>query len=140
MHVVDASVWVSRFVPGDEHYVFSQNWLKSVIERDELLASPALILPEVAGAIARRTGSVDLGSRAVTLLQRLPDARMVSVDGELAQVAARLAGKLHLRGADAVYLALAYQLSIPMVTWDREQLARGGRVTTVLSPEQALKG
>ncbi|MBI4287252.1 MAG: type II toxin-antitoxin system VapC family toxin [Chloroflexi bacterium] len=139
MHVVDASVWVSRFVPGDEHHLLSRSWLARCVSEGDVRVSPALVLPEVAGAISRRTDSTDLGNRAVKLLLKLPNARLVLIDGLLAGAAAGLAAELHLRGADAVYLAVSYRLGIPLVTWDQEQLARGGRVTTVLTPEQALK-
>lgn len=139
MHVVDASVWVSRFVSGDEHYVVSRTWLTSVIEREDILASPVLLLPEVAGAIARRTNSAEWAVKAVSLLQELPNARIVSLDGALAEKATSLAAELHLRGADAVYLALAHQLNIPLISWDNEQLIRGGRLVAVLTPGQALR-
>jgi predicted nucleic acid-binding protein len=35
-----------------------------------------------------------------------------------------MAADYGLRGADAVYAALAAQLAIPLVTWDAEQIAR----------------
>ena len=38
-----------------------------------------------------------------------------------------LAIRLRLRGADAVYVALAEQLGIPIVTWDGEMLKSDGR-------------
>jgi predicted nucleic acid-binding protein len=64
---------------------------------------------------------------------RLPGLRLVPVGAELGRQAARLAADLRLRGANAVYVAVAARLDIPLVTWDGEQLARAGgrvRVTT----------
>ncbi len=139
VYVVDASVWVSRFVPGDEHHLLSRNWLAALVTGGDNVVSPALLLPELAGAIARRTGSADLATRAVELIQEHPIARLVPIDALLAEVAARLAGELRLRGADAVYVAVAHQLGIPLITWDHEQLAKGVRVTKVFTPEQTLK-
>ena len=140
VYVVDASVWVSRFVPGDEHHLLSRSWFAALVTEGDKVVSPALLLPELAGAIARRTGSADLAIRAVELVQEYPIVRLVPIDALVAEVAARLAGELRLRGADAVYLAVAYQLGIPLITWDHEQLAKGVRVATVLTPEQAFKG
>lgn len=140
MHVVDASVWVSRFLPGDEHHLASREWLAAGMGHARGLVSPALVLPEVAGAISRRTDSIGLGSKAAKLIESLPGCRLVPVDGPLAEIAAKLAAELHLRGADAVYLAVSYRLGIPLVTWDHEQLARGERVAAVLTPQQALQG
>ena len=97
-----------------------------------------LVLAEVAGAVARRTGLSELGTRAVTLVRHLPDARLVPVDAELAQLGARVAAQLRLRGADALYVALARRLGAPLVTWDQEQLERGRQLVTVLNPQEAL--
>ncbi len=140
VYVVDASVWVSRFVPGDEYHLLSRSWLATMLTRGDNVASPALLLPELAGAIARRTGFVDLATRAVELIQEHLTVRLIPIDALLAEEGARLAGKLRLRGADAVYVAVANQLGIPLITWDHEQLTKGGRVATVLTPGQALKG
>ena len=55
-------------------------------------------------------------------MQRLLQTRLVPVEADLARRSARIARELKLRGADAVYVALARRLGIPLVTWDRDQL------------------
>lgn len=134
MYVVDASVWVSRFVDGDTHHAASRLWLARLIEEDATIAAPALLLAEVAGAIARRTGYPGLALRALSLLQRLPNMRLVPIESELSQLAGRLAADLGLRGADAVYVSLAHRLGVPLVTWDREQRERSASSIHVLTP------
>jgi len=134
VYVVDASVWVSRFVPSDAHHEPSRAWLRAQIDQGETIAAPALTLAEVAGAVARRTGLPELGARAVSLLQRLPNTRLVPLDAQLAQLSASLAAELHLRGADAVYIALAQRLGVPLITWDQEQRDRGQHAVTALTP------
>ena len=52
----------------------------------------------------------------------------------LADVALRLAAHLHLRGADATYVALAQHLDVPLVTWDDELLQRTGGIISVYTP------
>ncbi len=78
---------------------------------------PALLLPEVSGAIARQTGRPELALRAVSLIQSLSNMRLVVIDAELSGLAARLAANLRLRGADAVYISLARRMGIPLVAW-----------------------
>ena len=135
MYVVDTSVWVSRFVPNDVHHQLSQRWLEGALTRGELLAAPALLLAEVAGAVSRRTGRPELAARAIDLLEQLPHSRLVTVDPQLASLAARLAGQHRLRGGDALYVALAQQLGFSLVTWDREQAERGRTATPVFAPQ-----
>jgi len=140
VYVVDASVWVSRFVPPDVHYAPSYRWLQAVINRGELIASPAVLLPEVAGAISRRTGRPGPAARAVELLGQLPNLRLVVVDAALAGLAAGLAGRYSLRGADSLYVALAERAGFTLVTWDQEQLERAGDVTPAITPQEAPAG
>lgn len=133
--VVDASVVVSRLVPHDVHHEASRRWLARHVTEGGLLIAPALLLPEVAGAIARRTGEPRLASRAVDAVLRLPELRLVPVDDVLARTAARLAGELRVRGADALYIAAAVALRLPLVTWDVEQRDRASPLVEVLVPE-----
>jgi predicted nucleic acid-binding protein len=55
MVVVDASVWVARLVPLDGYHQAARDWMAAQRAENVLLISPALLLPEVGGAIARRT-------------------------------------------------------------------------------------
>jgi predicted nucleic acid-binding protein len=100
-----------------------------------LVIAPALLLPEIAGAVARRTGAPRLAQRAVEALLGLPALRLVPVDDVLARRASGLAGQLRLRGADAVYIATAATLRQPLVTWDGEQRDRATGVIQVMAPE-----
>jgi len=133
--VVDASVWVSRLVPQDAHYGDSRRWLEKHISGGGLLTAPALLLAEVAGAISRRTGEPDLANRAVETILRVPGLRLVSIDALLAKEAATLAADLGLRGADALYVAVAQHLDVPLVTWDREQGEKSAGVIDAHAPE-----
>ncbi len=134
MTVMDASVWVSALVPPDINYAASRLWLNRYLADGGIIIIPALLLSEVAGAISRRTGQPDLGHRAANAVLRIPNLRLVSVDARLGKEAAELAADLRLRGADAVYVALARYLGIPLITWDREQQARARAVIVVRTP------
>jgi predicted nucleic acid-binding protein len=126
--VVDASVWVARYLVADVHHAESVAWLTRQIGEVTFLVGPALLLPEVAAAIARRTGDATLAAAAIAHLRRFPLLRLEPLDEDLATHAAALASSLRLRGADAVYAAVARQLGIPLVSWDGEQVTRAGAV------------
>lgn len=136
MSVVDASVWVAAMVEKDRHHRESRAWLAHRINAGESLAIPELALPEIAGAIARRTGEATLGVRAVRRVLATPRLTLVAANGPTWRLATMLAAGLGLRGADAVYLAVARRLGEPLVTWDGEMLARAGDDVTVVSPER----
>ena len=120
MHVVDASVWVSRFIPTDVHYQSSHEWLGNQVALNDVAVSPAILLAEVVGAILRRTGNSELGMIVVGLMQRFPNVRLVPIDASLAALSAQLAVTLRLRGSDTLYVATAHRLGVPLITWDRE--------------------
>jgi predicted nucleic acid-binding protein len=134
--VVDASVVVSRLVPHDVHHAASRAWLTRHVSDGGLVVAPALLLPEIAGAVARRTRVPRLARRAVEAILRLHALRLVPMDTVLARTAADLAGRLRLRGADAVYIATAVTLQLTLITWDVEQRQRAARVIHIVAPDE----
>jgi predicted nucleic acid-binding protein len=51
----------------------------------------------------------------------------------------RLAARLRLRGADAVYVALAAAYREPLITLDAEMFERASGVAEAFTPEQWLQ-
>jgi len=133
--VLDASVWVSRLVSQDEFHAAVKSWMEEQREAGVQFISPALLLAEVGGAISRRTGDPVLGKRAITQLENLPGLRLVEMDNELVRQAAKLAAELGLRGADSMYVAVARQLDLPLVTFDVDQHQRAKERIAVHSIE-----
>lgn len=136
MSVIDASVWVSRFLPDDAYHAASSRWVKQVSGAGGLLVSPASMMAEVAGAIARRTGDRHLGYQIIQQIRRIPTLQIVAIDDSLGMYSAQLASDLHIRGADALYIATASRLQLPLITWDREQLDRARALIGVQTPEE----
>lgn len=122
--VVDASVWISRYVPADVHHAASRAWLYAHLSAGGRILAPTLLLTEVAGAIVRRTGNAAVAQQIRRQLRSLMGVWWIGLSGEMAERATDVAVAFHLRGADAVYVALADRLHVPLVTWDGEQLTR----------------
>ena len=135
MEVVDASVMVAVVHRQDPFHQVSRAWFEAYLQAGGQLAAPLLIMSEVAGVIRRETGAPELARQAVDWLYTLPELHRFPLDEALASVAADLAIELALRGADAVYVALADQLQLPLVTWDRQQLERGSRRILARRPD-----
>lgn len=136
MIVIDASVWVSRLMLDDAFHEVSRAWMGEVVEAGEMLVAPIILLAEVAGAIARRTGNPRLGHQSVQQIRQVPTLQIIDIDNSLGDYAAQVASDLRLRGADATYVAVADRFDIPLVTWDQELLDRAGAVISVQMPEQ----
>ncbi len=132
MPVVDASVVVALNHGADPQHERCLGWLRGCLERGERLVAPHLLLVEVAAAVRRLTGRPGLARAATAGLQEW--LGFFSLDGARAAAAAQVAAATGVRGADAVYLALAQELGEPLVTLDRQQLERGRAVAEVRRP------
>jgi len=132
--IVDANVWVSSLIATDVHQSASQAWLQRAMTEGTPIAIPLLALAEIAGALSRREGRTDLAEAAVAQVLGNPAVRVVTLDLTLGRLAAEIAAHQRLRGADAVYVATARALDMPLLTWDRELHARARGVVTVLYP------
>jgi predicted nucleic acid-binding protein len=131
MSVVDASVWVSVLSAREPHHDQSRRWLRS---QSGPITIPALALSEVAGAVARRTGSTEDGRTAVKTVLATPELRIVSVTDDVGLDAAELAASYRLRGADAIYVAVARMLALPLATLDAEIEGRAAAIVKVVFP------
>ncbi|HZS01642.1 MAG TPA: PIN domain-containing protein [Chloroflexota bacterium] len=134
MIVVDASVWISSLIEQDINHPISLQWFEAYTDGGGVLVEPVFFLVEVAGAVARLRGSPADGKLAASRLSAISGLRLVGQDAQFSEAAADLAADLRLRGADAIYVATAHLLGIPLLTWDREQRERAGAVVRVHTP------
>ncbi len=124
MYTIDASVHISALCPAEVDSAASQAFLALVRQHRLPLFSPTLLLVEVAAAVARVFGDADRALTLAQALRGLPNQTLVPLDEDLADRAAGLAARARLRGADAVYAAVAQQYGTILVTVDRQQLER----------------
>ena len=89
---------------------------------------------EVAGAVSRRTQNIADAHAAASQLHTLPFLQLIPLEASLVQDATDLAADLGLRGADALYVALARQLGVPLVSFDHEQLTRPALLILTIQP------
>ena len=134
MPVIDASVYVSLANEADRNHDSCFAWFESCLGEHQKIASPGLLLVEVAASIRRLTGSTQLARRVLSELQETELIELYPLTAVRSETAADLAASTGVRGADAVYLALAMELDETLVTLDRQQLERGKGVTDVKKP------
>lgn len=134
MPVIDASVYVSLANEADRNHDRCLSWYESSLLQADPLAAPSLLLVEVAAAIRRLTGSRRLALRSVSDIQDTERIELFPLTTRRSEAAADLAAMTGVRGADALYLALAVELREPLITLDRQQLERGNGVAMVKKP------
>lgn len=134
---IDASVFVSAARPSEALYPLSYRFLQKA--KGAEIFCPTLILSECVAAIARPTGDSILSRRLVSLIRHFPGMTLVALDKGIAAHAAEIAIENRLRGADAVYVAVAEDFDSALISWDEEMLKRSAETVLAMSPERWLK-
>ena len=138
MFVVDASVYIADVRPSEPYHPDARAFLDHLRRNGEPAYAPITALAEVAGGISRGTGRPGLTRRLTSLLGRVPNFIFVPVDEILGQQAAEIAGAQQIRGCDAIYVALAQQLGMTLITLDGEQRQRVPVTVIAQTPGVAL--
>lgn len=138
MYTVDASVWVNSFDQREPGHEISRRVLERLRDQTVSVILPHLVLAEVAGAVSRTRNNPAQALAFATAIGYLPNVRLVSLDASLAQQAAQLAAQHGLRGADAVYAAVAIQANCTLITLDNEHLTRLIGIVPTQRPIEAL--
>jgi predicted nucleic acid-binding protein len=138
MYTVDASVWVNAFDQREPGHQVSRQFLEALRNQALPVIVPNLVLAEVAGAISRTRRTSAQAQAFATALSRLPHVTVRVLDEGCALHAITLAAQHGLRGADAVYAAVAREAGSTLVTLDNEHLTRLASLLTVCTPAVAL--
>jgi predicted nucleic acid-binding protein len=131
---IDASVIVSAAHAPDVNHTDSFEFLRRIRLQNEGVFCPTLVLTECAAAIARQTNLPDQAQRVLSHIEAFPNMSLISLDLDLARRAAQIAISQRLRGADAVYVAVAESFEATLITWDSEMVSRSAPVASALTP------
>ena len=138
MYVPDASVWVARFWRNDPRHADAYEWLQRATQSGQPIYAPTFLLAEVSGAISRRVGTVRSAQEAVREIRTMSTSDEITffeLDEELLNESVDIAARYRLRGADAIYVAVAHVANSTLVTLDNEQRDRAaGLVETITIP------
>lgn len=137
-YTLDASIFVNAFNPHEEGHAASLQILSAIQDRGDPVIVPTLLVAEIAAAVARATEDSVGALQYALATAALPQLTLVPLTAAVARQAAELAATHRLRGADAVYVAVARRYGTTIVSRDQEQRTRGGAVVTCQTPEEAL--
>ena len=139
MYCIDASVIVNSFFPGESHHQDSRELMKKIQTNQINVYLPEIILPEVSSAIARGTNDSDLAIEFVEQLLAIPTFNFIPIDREISFLAAELAARYKLKGADAIYVATAKYFNTPLITLDLHQKEKAHLCINVFTPKEIDK-
>ncbi|MBP1464371.1 type II toxin-antitoxin system VapC family toxin [Candidatus Chloroploca sp. M-50] len=138
MDTLDANIFVRDASPNDPEHATCHALMAHLYQRMTTIIVPFLVLPEIAGALSRSFRDPMRARLEVDLLRDLRHIQFVPLDAAITYEAAELAADRALRGADAVYVAVARRYGCALVTLDREQRERAALVVRALTPTEAL--
>lgn len=134
MYTIDASVHISALNKAEPESGESRAFLEQIRKQSISIFSPTLLIVEIATAIA---GIFDDPIRGIALAQAirlLPNQMFITLDDSLAIEAGRIGAQHRLRGADAIYAAVARNSNCILVTLDKQQLVRLAGILDVKKP------
>lgn len=138
-YTIDASVFISSARTQEAHHSVSVEFLKQLRLQQPVVFCPSLTLAECSAAIARRTGDLVLARDLVLLVKTFVGMTLFPLPVSLAERAAQIAAAQQLRGADAIYVAVAEESGTTLITWDNEMLKRGPAVVATITPADWLQ-
>ena len=116
MLTIDANVFVSASAPAETHHSASLTFIGRI----------------------RPTSDTALATQTISGIRLLPRLTLVALTEKQAERAAQIAITCRLRGADAVYVAVAQKHNTTLITWDQELLTRGAAAVPVMTPSDWL--
>jgi predicted nucleic acid-binding protein len=137
-YTLDASVVMNAFNPAEAGHAVSLQLQTAIQAQSIQVIVPTLLLTEVAATIGRVLGDAPRARDFAVRLSRLPYLRFASLTRPLALEAANLAADYRLRGADAVYVAVARQFGTTLVTLDEQQRTRAAMSISIRTSAEAL--
>lgn len=137
---IDASVWIAAADVTDRFHQPSRDLLRKVIAEGIAVIQPAFARTEVACALARRLRDGAQGQLLTHSLMNRMVTSEVAIDSAFLTVTETIGTSQFLRGADALYAAVAQQSQSVLISWDNEHLQRASGFTPtewlVVNPKQ----
>lgn len=134
MFCIDASVIISAKREIEPESARSKNFLDNIERGRHNVFFPEIIITEVAFGLFRATKDVDFTKTFITAMRKVPNFIFMPVDSRLTGTATEIICETGLRSADAMYVALAHEYHLTLVTLDREQLKKGGTIVPARLP------
>jgi predicted nucleic acid-binding protein len=129
---------LNAFNPAEAGHAASLQ-LQTILQAQAIpVVAPTLLLAEIAAMISRVLNDTPRAQAFARRLSRLPYLEWVPLTRAFGLIAADLAAQNRLRGADAVYAAVALRSGTTPITLDREHLTRLTGIVSTRTPTEVL--
>ncbi|MBU4299034.1 type II toxin-antitoxin system VapC family toxin [Patescibacteria group bacterium] len=136
MYVIDASVFLSGFFNYEPYYEESQKCLDYFKENFSIpIFLPEFVIPEVGCVITRMIKKPKLGIEFAKSLREFLNFKFIPIDRHIADLSLEIGSILYLRGADAIYVAVAYNFNSTLISLDKEHLKKAKKLIRVIHPK-----
>jgi len=122
MVVVDSNVFVSMFSEKDPNFNKAQKVLEKIVEKTIKVEVPSVFLPEICGAI-RRIANKGFASSVKKEIKQWIGSKLISIyeiTEKRMEDSSDIAIKLSLKGGDSIFVSLADELDVELLTFDKE--------------------
>ncbi len=134
MYCVDASVLLSAARGTERYSAQSRAFFDDVRGNRRQIFLPEIALGELASGLFRATDDASYVREYLSTLSALPNISFVAIDRNLSALSIDIILGTKLRAADALYVALALDYRLTLVSLDREQLQKAERFIAVQEP------
>lgn len=135
MLTIDSSVIVSSFLKHERYHKQAKEFLNKLFQKGETILLPEIVLPEVASAIARGTRNPEYAMNFCRELRKFPNFIFIPIDESIAEIAVGIAGRYFLKGADSIWVAVAYKYGVELATFDEDQKKKGSKIVKITNVE-----
>jgi len=136
---LDANVFVAAEIQSEPDHGVARRVVRTAVEQGLRLHLPWLAVVEASVAIGRRLGATDPAARIATELTGMPGVTFHPLDRSLALLSVAVGAECRLRGADAVYAAVARKYGTCLITCDDELRRRTAGVIDACTPKAWLE-
>ena len=134
MFCIDASVFINAARKSEKHSDRSRQFLQQISSEKLSIFLPEIVIPEIMSGIMRSSKNEVLAENVVSAIRDLPNTIFVAISRNISDQAIKVIKETKLKSADAIYVALAINYNLTLVTLDKEQLSKGATLVSVMKP------
>ena len=95
---------------------------------------PEISIAEIASGLFRVTKNSGFVNEFIDSLRAIPNFSFVPIDSRMSSLAVEVITKTNLKGADSLYVSLALDYHLTLITLDKEQLVKSQKIISVREP------